>query len=142
MTIFRFNLAVCALIVAQGVVPVVAQETAPPPRPVHLSSGLTATLAETIWDDQTNPPETWGRFRFLAPGIAGDAFSFAQVSDDLAQLCREQAVPAIVAAGRKVELVVISLSAEPVAFGETRPDLTQYFEAYTVTDGDCILEGF
>ena len=78
----------------------------------------------------------------MAPGIAGDAFSFAQVSDDLAQLCREQAVPAIVSAGRKVDLVVISLSAEPVAFGETRPDLTQYFEAYTVMDGDCILEGF
>lgn len=122
--------------------PGTAQETAPPPRPLHLASGLAATLIEAFLEPQADLPEVWLRARFLAPGIAGGAVGFEDVGADLMQLCREQVLPGLAARGEKAEVAVVSLSAAPIAFGQTSPDVTQYFEAYRIADGDCILEGF
>jgi hypothetical protein len=37
---------------------------------------------------------------------------------------------------------VVSLSDRPVEFGVQDPDATQFFEAYTFENGDCIWEEF
>ena len=133
MTIFRCSLlAVCGLC---GTVR--AEET-----PVTLPSGLAATLTETLWEPQSAPIEMWVRFRFVVPGLAGADLDFDLVGADLAALCRDIALPAIVKAGRAVDQAVISLSSEPIPFGETNPDVTQVFEAFRVSGGNCILEGF
>ena len=134
MTIFRFSLlALCGLCATVGA----AEETR-----LTLKSGLAATLAETLWEPQSAPVELWLRLRFVVPGLAGVAPDFEVVGADLEALCRDVALPAIAKAGRAVDQAVISLSSEPIPFGETNPEVTQVFEAYRVSGGDCILEGF
>ena len=134
MTISRFSLlALCGLWTTF----VAAQEL-----PVTLKSGLAATLTETLWEPQSAPVEMWVRFRFVVPGLAGADLDFDLVGADLARLCRDVVLPAIAKAGKPADQAVISLSSEPIPFGETNPEVTQVFEAYRVADGDCILEGF
>jgi Family of unknown function (DUF6497) len=134
MTIFRCSLlALCGLWVSG----VAAEEMA-----VTLKSGLAATLTETLWEPQTSPAELWVRFRFVVPGLAGAEPDFDVMGADLEALCRDVVLPAIAKAGKAADQAVISLSSQAIPFGETNPDVTQVFEAYRVTDGNCILEGF
>ncbi len=132
MTISRFSLVFAAL----------APAAAGAGAPITLPSGQSVTLIEVIWEPQPQPAELWARFRFLAPGIADADLGFDAAGADMLALCREQALPAIAAAGRTVDQVVISLSAEAIGFGETNPDVRQYFEAFRLVAGDCILESF
>ncbi len=119
---------------------VAAQETPPPARPLHLASGRVATLIETIWESGSEG--TLGRYRFLVAAIANEALSLAEVEADLLQLCREQAIPAAQVEGRTADQLVISMSAEAIAFGDTRPDVPQYFETFALQDGDCMMVEF
>lgn len=135
MTIFRFSLLATAFVVCAGAA--AADDPA-----ITLKSGLAATLAETLWEPQSAPVELWVRLRFVVPGLAGVAPDFEVVGADLEALCQDVALPAIAKAGKAADQAVISLSSEPIPFGETNPDVTQVFEAYRVSDGDCILEGF
>ena len=134
MTIFRCSLVALCGLCATGVA---AEEVA-----VTLTSGLAASLAETRWEPQSAPDELWVRFRFVVPALAGAELDFDMVGADLAALCRNVALPAIAKAGKPADQAVISLSSEPIPFGESNPQVTQLFEAYRVTDGSCILEGF
>ncbi len=134
MTIFRFSVLLAVLLPG-----VAGAEIS---LPVALPSGQSATLIEVIWEPQPAPAGLWARFRFLAPGIAGAGLSFEAAGADMLALCREQALPAIATDGRKVDQIVVSLSAEAIGFGEADPDVLQYFEAFRLVAGDCILEGF
>ncbi len=137
MTISR-----CSLLALCGLCGLCATRVAAQELPVTLPSGLAATLTETRWEPQSAPVEIWVRFRFVVPGLAGADLDFDLVGADLAGLCRDVVLPAIAKAGKPADQAVISLSSEPIRFGETNPDVTQVFEAYRVADGNCILEGF
>ena len=52
------------------------------------------------------------------------------------------AVAFLTASGPVPAQVIISLSDRAVVFGEPAPEATQFFEAYTVTDGRCQWEPF
>lgn len=133
MIIFR-----CSLALAIGLLPSfgAAQDIA-------LPSGRTVTLVEVIWESGAEPDELWARFRFLAPWIAGRGDEGLEwVAPDLAALCRETAVPAIARDGRQAAGAVVSLSDRPIAFGESNSDITQFFEAFRIKDGVCMLEVF
>ena len=129
MTIFRFSLL--ALVMAG----------AAHAEDVALPSGRVASLFETIWEPQTAPEEMWLRLRFVVPGI-GPELDIAEVGADLLALCLTQALPEQVKTGKTADQAIISMSSEPLAFGETNPDVSQYFEAYRLVGEDCILEGF
>ena len=132
MTIFRFSLL--AMIVTAGAVK--ADGAA-----ATLPSGQVATLYETIWEPQTAPVELWLRLRFVVPGLtAGQDFDLTGA--DLLALCREVARPVAAKAGRTADQAILSLASEPLPFGEVNPAVVQYFEAFRLTDTDCILEGF
>jgi len=80
------------------------------------------------------------RFRFLAPEL--EARGFAAVAEDFAALCDGYARPALAAEGVAVDRVVISLSAQDVPFGESAPDVTQFFEVFRLSEDGCIWEYF
>ena len=129
MTIFRFSLLVLVMAGAAH-----AEDVA-------LPSGRVASLVEAIWEPQTAPAEMWLRLRFVVPGI-GPELDFAEVGADLLALCQTQALPVLAKTGKKADQAIISMSSEPLAFGATNPDVSQYFEAYRLRGEDCILEEF
>jgi hypothetical protein len=105
-------------------------------------SGQVVTLREILIDEETGAP--WLRFRFLAPAIAREGGTVAPVAaaDDMDHLCREIAAPYVEAQGLAPERIVISLSDRDLAFGETNPDATQFFDVFRLEDGLCIWEEF
>jgi hypothetical protein len=109
--------------------PAAAQDLAVP-------SGQPLELMERRLEDAP----AMARFRFLAPEL--EARGFAAVADDFAALCDGYARPALAADGIAVDRVVISLSAQEVPFGETAPDVTQFFEVFRLSEEGCIWEYF
>lgn len=109
---------------------------------IVVPSGQTVTLQEVIW----NEPGPFGltfRFRFVAPAIApGGGIDAETASADMASLCDSYALPRIDAQGPQPQQIIISFSDRPVPFGETLPEVTQYFEAFRIEDGACIWEMF
>ena len=84
------------------------------------------------------------RFRFIAPAIAreGGVVNAEAEQEDMAALCSGYALSRLPVSGPQPAQVVIVLSDREVPFGETAPEATQYFEAYSIADGMCIWEPF
>lgn len=138
-----------ALLIAVLAAPAAAQDpTTPPtapvvaPVPVPVPSGQAITFLDVIHD----APGAAGltvRFRFLAPGIAPDGgVDFETAVADMAHLCETYALPRIAVTGPIPAQIIISLSDSPVPFGEATPEVTQFFEAYSIEGGLCIWEAF
>ncbi|SMX32646.1 DUF6497 family protein [Actibacterium lipolyticum] len=102
-------------------------------------SGQPVTFLDAIWAEQGGTV----RFRFVAPKIAKEAQSidFAEAEQDMAFLCENYALPKVAGVNPAVSQVIISLSDRPVAFGQSAPDATQFFEAYQPVGDDCVWEG-
>ncbi len=86
-----------------------------------------------------------GLYRFVAPGIGGDAenrLQFEIVSGDLLHLCG--VVRAISEAENSAppEQIVIAMAAKETPQGSSDPGVVKYFEAFQVADGTCIREVF
>ncbi len=108
--------------------------------PIAVPSGQQVTFLEAI-HDAPGPEGLTARFRFLAPGIAGE-LPFEAAVEDMQALCDHFALPRIPAIGPVPAQIVISLSDRPVEFGLPDPEATQFFEAYRIEDGTCIWEPF
>lgn len=111
--------------------------------PVAVPSGQAITLQDVIW----NAPGPYGlvaRFRFIAPAIARGAatIDFVTASADMLHLCQTYALIRVADLGPLPSQIIISLSSAAVPFGESAPDVTQFFEAYRVEDQTCIWEQF
>ncbi len=118
---------ILAVILAILAGPVAASE-------ITVPSGRVLTLFDVIMEPDL------ARFRFVLPQ-AGKGVEFTDLVDDLQFLCDDVALPALAEAGREVPQMVISVSAEPVTFGEPT-DITQFFQPFKV-DGDiCGWEEF
>jgi len=107
---------------------------------VVLPSGQAVSLMQVLVEDA--PP--LARFRFLAPeiGAAPPARGYDDVAMDFGWLCEHLALPALDAVGLEVPDIVISMSSAPVDFGTTDPDITQFFEPFSLADGVCLVEQF
>lgn len=105
---------------------------------VSVPSGIAMTLYDVIIEKDA------ARFRFLAPAIdpAGAGLTFTQVADDLQYLCDALVMPALAHNGWAAVDVVISLSAQEVVFGETAPDVMQFFQPFSIQGDACIWEDF
>ena len=106
-------------------------------------SGQAISFLETV----QSAPGTGGltvRFRFLAPGIAkaGGSVDAEVAQADMLWLCDTYALPRLAQGGPVPAQIVISLSDRAVPFGEAAPDVTKFFEAYRVEDGNCVWEPF
>lgn len=126
------RLAVCLTLTA---LPVMAEE-------VPVPSGQPVTFLEAILNE-AGPDGMTARFRFVAPGIAeGGGVAFETAASDMAYLCETYALPRIAVTGPMPAQVVISLSDRPVPFGQAAPEVTQFFEAYSIDGATCIWEAF
>ena len=103
-------------------------------------SGLTLALMDQRIEAQPDGSD-WARFRFLAPALA-TGVGYDKVEGDFGYLCAEYALPDLMNQGAEVAQVVISLSSKELEFGETQPDIIQFFEAFRVEEGLCIWEAF
>jgi hypothetical protein len=128
----RTSLAV-ALCAAGGAVGAQAVLEAP--------SGASVTLYEVVLEEEAER----ARFLFLAPGIAPEAgagLTFEAVMGDFPWLCERVILPALAENDWRASQVVIALSDRQIAFGERDTDAVQFFEAFAVEDGACVLEVF
>lgn len=109
--------------------------------PIAVPSGQPVTLLDVIWNEM-GPDGLTLRFRFLAPQIArtGGSVDVDTATTDMQALCESFALPRISDFGPVPQQVIISLSDMNVPFGETAPEATQFFEAFTIRDGACIWE--
>lgn len=114
---------------------------------IALPSGQVVTLLETIWN-APGPQGIVTRFRFLAPSINSETaleaavVEFEAAAADIAWLCQNYALDRVVQAGPMPAQVIVSLSDRAVPFGETAPEVVQYFEAFRIENGVCIWEVF
>ena len=108
---------------------------------VSVPSGQVVTLQDVIWNEP-GPDGLTARFRFVAPQIArdGGTVPFEMASEDMAYLCDSYAIPRLSDFGPQPAQIVISFSDVPVAFGDSAPQATQFFEAYRIENGACQWE--
>jgi Family of unknown function (DUF6497) len=110
---------------------------------IEVPSGQKVVLLEVI----TNVPGPAGlaaRFRFLAPAIArqGGSVDAETAAADMDFLCQSYALPRLSSLGPQPAQIILSMSDQDVPFGETRPEATQFFNAYSIADGTCVWEMF
>jgi hypothetical protein len=106
---------------------------------IKVPSGREVTLQDVI----TNAPGAEGaaaRFRFIAPGLTPN--DSAAASADMQALCDSYALPKVDGMVPVPQQIIISLAATAVPFGEAAPEVTQFFEAYAISDGACIWQVF
>ncbi|MCA0274203.1 MAG: DUF6497 family protein [Proteobacteria bacterium] len=110
---------------------------------IPVPSGQEVRFLDVI-HGEPGPEGLTARFRFVAPAIARDGGTVAPeaAQEDMAALCSAFALQRIAKIGPQPVQIIIVLSDREVAFGETVPEATQYFEAYSLADGMCIWEPF
>lgn len=110
---------------------------------IPVPSGQAIRFLDVIRSDP-GPEGLALRFRFVAPDIAreGGTVEADAAHADMLALCTDYALPRLPAPGPVPTQIIIVLSDREVPFGETLPEATQYFEAYSLADGTCIWEPF
>jgi hypothetical protein len=110
---------------------------------IDVPSGQRVSLLDVVRNEM-GPAGLILRFRFLSPDIAreGGSTGYDAAAADIVHLCHSYALPRLDAFGPEPQQIVISLSDRPVPFGETMPEATQFFEAFSFADGTCIWEMF
>jgi hypothetical protein len=115
--------------------------------PIKLPSGQQVTLLEALG----NSPGSNGvalRYRFLAPAVARDGGSIDAdtAGADMDWLCQTYALPRLPVTGPMPAEIIISMADRDVPFGESDPEATQFFNAYSIEtsiDGaNCLWEPF
>lgn len=107
-------------------------------------SGLAYGLLETRIEAQESYEGTRRtvRLRFVAPELADTKrYSFAKIEDDFQALCDAVGLKAVAQSAQDAQQIVISVSAAPINFGDSAPNIPQYFDLFLVEGNNCIWEG-
>jgi len=109
--------------------------------PIPVPSGQPVMLQDVIWNEP-GPDGLAVRFRFVAPQIARDSgtIPYEAAAEDILHLCQTYALPRLTQFGPQPTQIIVSMSDQPLPFGESAPEVTQFFEAFTHQDGVCIWE--
>lgn len=107
---------------------------------IPVPSGQPVVLQDVVWNVIGAQGFTL-RFRFVAPEIrAGGSVDFDTAVADMQVLCAEYARPRATDFRGAPAQIIISMAEKPVAFGETLPDVVQFFEAFRIEGETCIWE--
>lgn len=106
---------------------------------IELPSGRVVTLIDVI-TTAPGPEGATARFRFLDESLQ-EADAEGAVAD-MQALCDTYALPRTKGTVPEPQQIVISISSEVVRFGETAPDVVQFFEAYAPEEEVCIWQPF
>lgn len=112
---------------------------------LDLPSGLKPALQEVIFEPKGVPTSLAKsmRLRFVAPEIVDtNAYSIFDIEADFLVLCEVIGLARRAEMAPNVDNIIVSISAEPTIFGESQPNVVQYFDAYSVVDNSCIWDGF
>lgn len=107
---------------------------------LDVPSGQPVTFQEMLWDRPGGG--LIYRFRFVTPEIGTEGRQYEDVEADMVHLCETYAIPRLAETGPQPAQIVISFSQQATEFGASDPDIVQFFEAYRVENGACILEFF
>ncbi|MDR7125765.1 DUF6497 family protein [Pseudotabrizicola sp. 4114] len=110
---------------------------------IPVPSGQPVMLQDVIWN-VPGPDGLAVRFRFVAPQIVSEsgATPYEVAAEDMMHLCQTYALPRLAEFGPQPTQIIVSMSDQPVPFGEAMPEATQFFEAFSYHDGICIWEIF
>lgn len=97
-------------------------------------------LEVTVWDRFEEEDGTV-RFRFLAPGIAQGSQG-EEAASDMQVLCDTYVLENLPDPAHPPQQVIVTLMEKPIELGDSRPDVVQFFEAFTFEDGKCVWEMF
>lgn len=126
------RLAPCSFaLVALMAVPALTQDMPVP-------SGMATQFVEVVLEPDTG----FARFRFLAPDLGQPGSELSDISQDFVWLCEHMALPALIQTGWEADQIVISIADRPLAFGETSPDVVQYFDGFSISGSSCLWEPF
>ena len=82
------------------------------------------------------------RMRLVAPQIADqEQFGFDVVEPDFQVLCDGEGLRIVAKFAPNAREIVISVASEPVAFGESAPNIVQYFDLFSVEGNTCVWGG-
>ena len=107
-------------------------------------SGMKAELHETIFEPVGVTASTAKvlRLRYVAAEVADkEAFGFNQIEADFVWLCTRDGLEFVTSSAPMIEQIIVSISSEIVPFGETAPNVVQYFDAFKLESQTCIWEG-
>lgn len=108
--------------------------------PVSVPSGRSIDFHEMVQESSS-----YGltfHFRFVMDALGDGTVEFADVAADMEAACTQFAVPRIATTGPKPARIVVSFASKPSEFGVPSPEIIQFFEAYSLSDGVCIWELF
>lgn len=110
---------------------------------IPVPSGQAVRYLDTV-QSAPGPEGLTIRFRFVAPAIAreGGTVDPETAHADMEVLCNDFALPRLPKIGPAPSQIIVSLADRAMTFGEPAPEVTQFFEAYTVRDGRCVWEAF
>ncbi|WP_298257305.1 DUF6497 family protein [uncultured Litoreibacter sp.] len=82
------------------------------------------------------------RLRLVAEEIADQtAFGFEVIEQDFQALCDSEGLRIIAKFAPNAREIVVSVASQATEFGESVPNVIQYFDVFTVTDGTCVWSG-
>lgn len=82
------------------------------------------------------------RMRLVAPQIADQQeYGFDVVEQDFQKLCDSEGLRIVAEFAPNAREIVVSVASEPVPFGESAPNVVQYFDLFRVEDGTCVWGG-
>lgn len=105
---------------------------------IVVPSGQYIEFKQVIWSEGVGDPSAI--FRFVAPEITRDetGISYEVASNDIFFLCKNFALPRVLEVEKNEDVsLVISLSEQDLEFGESDPDVTQFFESFVVHEEQC-----
>ena len=107
---------------------------------VTLPSGHAAQFHDAIWEEDSGML----RLRYLVPAVEDAAYAGDQdaIFADMEALCAGPGRAMIAEDGNPWDGVTVTMMAAPVEFGRSAPDVVQFFEAFILQDGLCILDAF
>jgi Family of unknown function (DUF6497) len=141
----RANLIAALVAVAVGIGWVVwvklEPPAAPPAAPALAGAAIPVPSGQRVtFLDRSEEAGGTLRFRFLAPDL-GTGNLADEASGDMEALCNSYALGHL-PEGPAPRHIIVSLASEVVPLGETRPDVTQVFDAYHTEAGKCVWEMF
>lgn len=112
-------------------------------QPVDVPSGQPVDFSDVVRDARGAKGLTW-RFRFVAPEIDREkgTIDFETAAKDMDHLCNFFAIDRVSNLGPRPNQIIISFSSEPIDFGASDPEITQFFEVYAISEERCIWEPF
>ena len=82
------------------------------------------------------------RLRLVAEELSDqESFGFEAIESDFQALCEGEGLRIVAKFAPNAREIVVSVASQAVPFGESAPNVVQYFDVFNVVDGACVWSG-